>query len=52
MKIRLRRSRYGNYISNVQPYQLKLLRRICYNNSQYDFNQLLNELLNNQELYL
>ena len=50
--MRLRRSRYGDYISNVQPYQLKLLRHICYQNSQYDFNQLLNELLNNQELYL
>ena len=50
--MKLRRSRYGDYISNVQPYQLKLLRRICYQNSQYDFNQLLNELSNNQELYL
>ena len=50
--MRLRRSRYGDYISNVQPYQLKLLKRICYRNSQYDFNQLLTELLNNQELYL
>ena len=50
--MRLRRSRYGNYISNVQPYQIKLLKRVCYNSSQYDFNQLLNELLNNHELYL
>lgn len=44
MKIRLCRSRYGDYISNIQPYQIKLLRRICYKNSQYDFNQLLKEL--------
>jgi len=43
MRTRFRRSRYGDCISNVQPYQLKLLRRICYNNSQYDFNQLLNK---------
>ena len=42
--MRLRRSRYGDYISNVQPYQLKLLRRICYQNSQYNFNQLLKDL--------
>ena len=49
--MRLRRSRYGDYISNVQPYQLKLLRRICYRNSQYDFNQLLKDL-ENKELIL
>ena len=42
--MRLRRTQYGSYISNVQPYQLKLLRRICYNNAQYDFNQLLKDL--------
>ena len=42
--MKLRRSRYGEYMSNIQPYQLKLLRRICYQNSQYDFNQLLQDL--------
>lgn len=44
MTTRLRRSKYGDYISKIQPYQIKLLRRICYRNSQYDFNQLRKDL--------
>ena len=44
MKIRLRRPSYREYISSIQPYQIKLLKSICWNNQQYNFNQLLKDL--------